>query len=414
MLKKHLAWQTKKLGEICEMINRGISPKYTPIDGICVLNQKCIREHKINFDLSRLHDFNNKRVSSDKFIQIGDVLVNSTGTGTLGRVAQVKELPFEATVDSHVTIVRPIKNMFDNDFFGYALIFIEDEISKRGEGCGGQTELARNTLKHDFEITYPKSLAEQKRIASILDKTFSAIDKAKYNTDKNLNKAKIIFNNYLDNILADKKWEIKTISQVCEKLEYGSSKKSIKTGKMAVLRMGNIQNRKFTWDNLVYSNDENENNKYRLKYNDVLFNRTNSPELVGKTAIYKGEMPAIFAGYLIRLHRKENLIDADYLNYYLNSEMAMKFGKTVVISSVNQANINGTKLKGYPIPCPPFKIQQDIVKKLDTLLIEMKQLETIYQTKIKKFDELKKSILQSAFSGKLSSENIKIDTKVQA
>jgi type I restriction enzyme S subunit len=166
---KDNGWQTRKLGEICEMINRGISPKYTTTDGVCVLNQKCIRDHKINFELSRLHDFGSKKVSDDKFIQIGDVLINSTGTGTLGRVAQVKELPFNATVDSHVTIVRPIKNMFYNDFFGYSLIFIEDEISKRGDGCGGQTELARNTLKHDFEITYPKSLAEQQRIASQLD-----------------------------------------------------------------------------------------------------------------------------------------------------------------------------------------------------------------------------------------------------
>lgn len=105
-------WQTKKLGEACEMINRGVSPKYTDAEGICVLNQKCIRDHKINFNLSRLHDFKNKKISSDKFIQIGDVLINSTGTGTLGRVAQVMQLPFEATVDSHITIVRPKKTCF--------------------------------------------------------------------------------------------------------------------------------------------------------------------------------------------------------------------------------------------------------------------------------------------------------------
>ena len=88
------------------------------------------------------------------------------------------------------------------------------------------------------------------------------------------------------------------------------------------MRMGNIQNGRLSWDKLVYSDNAEDNKRYLLKYNDVLFNRTNSPELVGKTAIYKGEMPAIFAGYLIRIHRKENLLDADYLNYYLNSEMA--------------------------------------------------------------------------------------------
>jgi type I restriction enzyme S subunit len=162
-------WEEKRLGEVCEMINRGVSPKYAESKGLCVLNQKCIRDHKINFGLARLHDFKNKKVSIDKYIQIGDVLVNSTGTGTLGRVAQVKELPTKATTDSHVTIVRPIKNMFYNDFFGYGLIFIEKEIAKRGDGCGGQTELARNTLKNDFKISYPKSLIEQKSIVKKLD-----------------------------------------------------------------------------------------------------------------------------------------------------------------------------------------------------------------------------------------------------
>lgn len=162
-------WQTKKLGEVCEMINRGVSPKYIETDGLCVLNQKCIRDHEINFDLSRLHDYKNKKVSSDRLIQIGDVLVNSTGTGTLGRVAQVRELSVRATVDSHITIIRPIKNMFYNDFFGYALIFIENEIAKRGDGCGGQTELARNTLKNDFKISYPESITEQKAIVKKLD-----------------------------------------------------------------------------------------------------------------------------------------------------------------------------------------------------------------------------------------------------
>src|SRR5690606_16697117 len=138
-----------------------------------------------------------------------------------------------------------------------------------------------------------------------------------------------------------------------------------------------------------------------LKHNDVLFNRTNSPELVGKTAIYKSEMPAIFAGYLIRIHRKEELLDADYLNYYLNSKMAFEYGKTVVISSVNQANINGTKLKNYPIPLPSLKEQQTIVRQLDALRAETQKLEAVYQKKIADLEELKKSILQKAFKGEL-------------
>jgi type I restriction enzyme S subunit len=394
-------WEVRKLGDVCELINRGVSPKYTETNGLIVLNQKCIRNHKVNYELARTHDDKVKPVSHEKLIQIGDVLINSTGTGTLGRVAQIRDEPNHATVDSHITIVRPLANVFYNDFFGYALILIEEEIAKRGEGCGGQTELARSTLKNEFNISYPKSLPEQQRIVALLDEAFAAIAQAKSNAEQNLKNAKELFESYLRAVLSDKQWVRKTLNDICERVEYGSSTKSKEDGDIAVLRMGNIQNGRLNWDKLVYSNDINDNEKYLLKYNDVLFNRTNSPELVGKTAIYKGEMPAIFAGYLIRIHRNESLLDADYLNYYLNSEMAMEYGKTVVISSVNQANINGTKLKGYPIPCPPLKDQQIIVQKLDALSAETKQLETIYQQKINDLDELKKSILQKAFAGEL-------------
>lgn len=162
-------WSEETLDNVCEMINRGVSPKYIESNGLVVLNQRCIRDHKIDFSFSRLHDIKNKKIANNKLIRIGDVLVNSTGVGTLGRVAQVRILPTEATVDTHVTIVRPLKDNFYNDFFGYALIYIEKEIAKSGEGASGQIELSRNTLKNNFKICYPESLSEQKSIVKKLD-----------------------------------------------------------------------------------------------------------------------------------------------------------------------------------------------------------------------------------------------------
>lgn len=163
-------WQTKKLGEVCDFLNRGISPKYLERGGICVLNQKCIRNHQINYELSRRHDTSAKNVAEERYIKLGDVLVNSTGTGTLGRVAQIREHPQEpTTVDSHVTIVRPKKAMFHLDFFGYMLVIIEDAIKNAGEGCGGQTELSRSTLAEKFFVSFPDSIDEQKLIVSNLD-----------------------------------------------------------------------------------------------------------------------------------------------------------------------------------------------------------------------------------------------------
>jgi type I restriction enzyme S subunit len=130
-------------------------------------------------------------------------------------------------------------------------------------------------------------------------------------------------------------------------------------------------------------------------------NRTNSPELVGKTAIYKSEMPAIFAGYLILIRRKEELLDADFLNYFLNSEIARAYGKTVMAWSVNQANISGSKLKGYPIPVPPLPEQRAIVGNLREVQAQVRVLQSIYRRKLAALDELKQSLLHQAFSGQL-------------
>jgi type I restriction enzyme S subunit len=172
-------WTTSKLGEACEIIKRGVSPKYIEEGGICVINQKCIRNHEINYTLSRRHNVSVKSVNLERIIQIGDVLVNSTGTGTLGRVAQVRTKPEElTTVDTHVTIVRPKKNIFHDDFFGYMLIKIEDEIAESGAGASGQTELARTVLENKFHVSFPESIETQKLIVAKLDQAFADIEKA--------------------------------------------------------------------------------------------------------------------------------------------------------------------------------------------------------------------------------------------
>lgn len=164
---KQNGWQDKTIGETCELVARGISPKYTDSTGITILNQKCIRDHLINYSYSRLHD-ETKKFSSEKLIQVGDVLVNSTGVGTLGRVAQVKTIVSKTLVDSHVTIVRPMKNVFNLNYFGWMMIFVEDLIKEMGTGSSGQTELSRIALQK-IVVSYPKSISEQEKTVANLD-----------------------------------------------------------------------------------------------------------------------------------------------------------------------------------------------------------------------------------------------------
>ena len=131
--------------------------------------------------------------------------------------------------------------------------------------------------------------------------------------------------------------------------------------------MGNI-NRcgKIDWNNLVYTSDKDDITKYSLQTNDLLFNRTNSSEWVGKTAIYKGEKTAIYAGYMVRL--RVIILDADYVNFVMNSSYYRGWCNDVKTDAVNQSNINAQKLSHFFIPIPPLNEQKRIVNELSSWL----------------------------------------------
>lgn len=195
-------------------------------------------------------------------------------------------------------------------------------------------------------------------------------------------------------------WKWVSIGEISKGAEYGSSQKSQKSGKIPVLRMGNIQNGKFEWSDLVYTSDEDEINKYKLYHGDVLFNRTNSPDLVGKSATYKGTHSAIFAGYLIRVNQVED-IDCDYLTYFLNCSIAKRYGKRVKTDGVNQSNINSKKLYSYPFPLCSTEEQRQVVKELEARISVCDKLEQTVDTALQQAEAMRHSILKRAFEGKL-------------
>lgn len=150
-------WVRKSLCELTSFLKRGITPTYNDDAEGMVINQKCVRQGRVNLDLAR---HQSKEVKPERLLQCGDVLVNSTGEGTLGRVAQVKIPLPNCTADTHVTIVRPKEGVAPH-YFGLAVMEWEARFSTMGKGATNQTELSPTTIG-DTEIVIPShTLLEQ-------------------------------------------------------------------------------------------------------------------------------------------------------------------------------------------------------------------------------------------------------------
>ncbi|MGH0212298.1 restriction endonuclease subunit S [Sinorhizobium meliloti] len=253
-------------------------------------------------------------------------------------------------------------------------------------------------------------LAEQKRIVTKLD----ALNAKSARARTELARIETLVSRYKQAVLSkafsgeltrewrqDGEWPaFVRLGNVAGSFAYGSAAKSQKSGSIPVLRMGNIQNGKLDWADLVYTDDKDEIKKYRLIPGDVLFNRTNSPALVGKTAMYNGERDAIFAGYLIRIVAGPHL-DARYLTYALNSPSGREFSWSAKTDGVSQSNISASKLKEFAFAVPPLEEQHEIVRRIESAFARIDRLAKEAKRALELVGRLDEAILAKAFRGEL-------------
>ncbi|RRC92547.1 restriction endonuclease subunit S [Streptococcus sanguinis] len=165
-----MKYKEVNLGELVSFVSKGIPPKYieTKSDNtIVVLNQRTNRNFQIDYSLSRLNDLLKKKVPTNKILIDYDILINSTGVGTAGRVAQLVKVPELTTVDGHMIIVRPDEEKIDPLYLGYALKAQQVKIEGLQEGSTGQTELNRQRLLNDIIIKFPESRKLQQDISRL-------------------------------------------------------------------------------------------------------------------------------------------------------------------------------------------------------------------------------------------------------
>lgn len=280
----------------------------------------------------------------------------------------------------------------------------------------GMSESGLNLTQQRF-LSVPVVMCpfdEQQRIADKLDSILVKVEAAK----SRIEKIPTILKHFRQSVLAAATsgeltkdfhesnelgdWEHVKLKDVGKGFNYGSSTKSQPEGKIPVLRMGNLQGGKLDWEKLVFTSDDAEIEKYKLHPGDVLFNRTNSPELVGKTSIYRGEREAIFAGYLIKVQGTDRL-NTEYLNIQLNSPHARDYCWAVKTDGVSQSNINAKKLQAYEFEIPSIEEQIEIIRVVTELFSSADLVEMQYKAAKLRVDKMTQSILARAFSGKLFS-----------
>lgn len=327
-------------------------------------------------------------------VNLNDILMVKDGA-TTGKTAFIKNLKYnKVAVNEHVFIIRS-KTDLVNKYLFYILFskIGQEQIKTRFHGLIG------GVIRNDLEtILVPLPvIQEQQAITQVLTVIDEAIQKINEILDKTNQLKKGLMKELLTKGIGNKDyketelgkipktWQTMKLGKVLDLCQYGLSFKFGEEGKYRILKMDDISNGVAISDNAKYIDlDEKIFNNFKLQKGDILFNRTNSYEYVGRTGIFLLEGDYTFASYLIRLRPKKDVIDSQFLTFYLTYSSNRL--KQLATRAVHQANINATNLQNFVISVPPLLEQQKIAKaivsvdrKLENERFEKQELEKIKQ-----------------------------------
>ncbi len=246
-------------------------------------------------------------------------------------------------------------------------------------------------------------LAEQERIVVKIEELFAGIDAGVENLKSVKNQIALYRQSVLKSAF-NNQTKKEMLKNFIIEINYGTSEKTNDDASgIPVLRMGDIQNGKLRFNKLKYLKKITDK-KLLLQKGDLLFNRTNSAELVGKSAVFNSDFVCSFASYLIKVRFSEKL-NSDYVCFYINSPYGKAWAKTQLTQQVGQANINSQKLQALQIPVPTLAEQERIVAEIESRFERADALETAVDRALSNAEKLKQAVLKKAFSGELVPQN---------
>lgn len=382
-----------KLGEVCIQITDG---SHNPPSGVeqseyLMLSSKNIDDDFITLDSPRFLSHSdyiaeNKRTT----VSEGDLLM--TIVGTIGRVAIVPEELKGICLQRSVAVIKPEREVVNNRYLMYQLQNMRPFLEKEARGVAQKGIYLKQVSQLDIKLP---ELEHQMQIVKVLDKASKLIFLRRQQLAKldELVKARFVemFGTFPANPF---RWSIGKIQDVVSDVRYGSSRPAVEGGKYPYLRMNNI-----TYSGELDLRDtkridipDSELDKCTVRRGDVLFNRTNSKELVGKTCVYNRDELMVLAGFVIRVRINER-IRPEVLSAFLNMDFSKRMLIGMCKTAIGQANINAKELQNIDLYIPPIELQDQFV----TLKNKIDQQKQTVQQSLEKLELLKKALMQEYF-----------------
>jgi type I restriction enzyme, S subunit len=286
--------------------------------------------------------------------------------------------------------------LLDPNYLWHSLTFLTPALVMKGRGATF-LQVTRDDIA-DLSMDMP-SLEEQRRIAAILDQA----DALRAKRRQVLAHLDALSRSIFRDMFGDPgewpdRWSMATIGDAAASVQYGTSAKAGAVGAWPILRMGNITDRgRIDSTDLKYLDlADADISKYTVRRGDLLFNRTNSAEKVGKAAVVRDETPFALAGYLVRV-RMRPIADPEFVSAYLGSDHGRAIRRGMAKLAVNQANISASELKKIPIALPPMDLQRRFAR----LVAKIESQRSRIEASLAKDGELFEVLQSRAFSGQL-------------
>lgn len=303
----------------------------------------------------------------------------------------------EALLNQHIFKVLPNEKIILKRYFYYLINYLLENLATHTHGSGmvhitKPKLLGINVMVPSFDV--------QQEIVAKLDEQMVEIEKLKKESEEELINADSLYKSYLAKVFeGNGNWNFIKMGDMFY-TKYGISKSSVKdSSKTPALRMNNITYEgKLITDDITYLDlTEEEFNKHKLKKHDLLFNRTNSAELVGKTTVFDKDGDYVAVSYLVVATSKVNEINTKFVSYYLNTPYMKRYFIENCNRSISQANFNATKLSSIKVPVPNLATQNMIVKKIEDVNNEIDILKNSLNEQINAINQLQASTLNEVF-----------------